>query len=40
VAHSIQSKSKNCKIEAGTRSVHATYRNKFLCQKSLELNEI
>src|SRR6218665_4113681 len=29
VAHSVQSKNKNRKSEAGTRSIYANYRNKF-----------
>jgi len=40
VAHSVPLETKNHKIEAGTRSIHATYRNTFLCQKSLELDKI
>ena len=40
VAHSVQSKNKNRKSEAGTRSIYANYRNKILCKKSLELDSI
>jgi len=40
VTHSVQSKNKNRKIEADTHSIYANCRNKFLCQKSLELDKI
>ena len=40
VAHSVQSKNKNHKSEAGTRSIYANYKNKILCKKSLELDNI
>ena len=42
VAHNvgIQSKNKNLKSEAGTRSIYANNRNKILCKNSLELGNI
>ena len=40
VAHSVQSKNKNRKGEAGTPSIYANYRNKILCKKFLELDNI